>query len=58
MRIENLLEMQYVKPENNNAVEDEGTSAEKKFLKFAKLTMIPIQKNLIDLSLMSKKELD
>ena len=30
----------------------------KKFFKFRKLTMIPIQKNLIDVSLMTKEELD
>jgi Xaa-Pro aminopeptidase len=61
IRIENLLEMLYVNPEHNNSPsedEKENKSAQKKFLKFAKLTMIPIQKNLIDVSLMSKKELD
>ena len=61
IRIENLLEIQYVNPEHNNPSNEGGKeekSAEKKFLKFAKLTMIPIQKNLIDVSLMSKKELD
>jgi Xaa-Pro aminopeptidase len=60
IRIENLLEMQYVNPEHNKPAEseEEGNSAEKKFLKFGRLTMIPIQKNLIKLDLMAKKELD
>lgn len=58
IRIENLLEMQYVKRENENQANGEEKSAEKKFLKFSKLTMIPIQKNLIVTSLMSEKELD
>ena len=51
--------MQYVDPKHNttsNAEEEEST--EKKFLKFAKLTMIPIQKNLIKLNLMTQSELD
>jgi Xaa-Pro aminopeptidase len=58
IRIENLLETQYVDPRHNNPEEAKDDSVDKKFLKFAKLTMIPIQKNLIDVSLMSKKELD
>jgi Xaa-Pro aminopeptidase len=60
IRIENLLEIQYVKPEHNEEKEseEESSATEKKFLKFAKLTMIPIQKNLIDLSLMTHAELD
>ncbi|VEU39878.1 unnamed protein product [Pseudo-nitzschia multistriata] len=58
IRIENLLEMQYVNPEHNEPKEESETSAEKKYLKFAKLTLIPIQKNLIDLELMTTKELD
>lgn len=58
IRIENLLEMQYVNPEHNNDADSEEKSSEKKFLKFAKLTMIPIQKNLIVTSLMSEKDLD
>jgi Xaa-Pro aminopeptidase len=59
IRIENLLEMQYVNPEHNDkSIDSEEKSAEKKFLKFSKLTMIPIQKNLILTSLMSEKELD
>ena len=45
IRIENLLEMQYVKPEHNDPDFKVGP-AEKKFLKFARLTMIPIQKNI------------
>jgi len=57
IRIENLLEMRYVNPEHNEPKEEE-TSAEKKYLKFAKLTLIPIQKNLIDIKLMTSKELD
>jgi Xaa-Pro aminopeptidase len=55
IRIENLLEMLYVNPAHN---EEQKESTEKKYLKFAKLTMIPIQKNLIDVSLMVKSELD
>ncbi len=59
IRIENLLEMHYVNPEHEEeSVEDEAKGGEKKFLKFAKLTMIPIQKNLINVSLMTKQELD
>lgn len=58
IRIENLLEMQYVNPEHNKANSEEGTTAEKKFLKFGRLTMIPIQKNLIKLELMTREELD
>jgi len=59
IRIENLLEMQYVNPEHDKEVtDDEVKAGEKKFLKFAKLTMIPIQKNLINVNLMSEEELD
>ena len=62
IRIENLLEITYVKPEHNVATNgddsDEAASPDKKFLKFDKLTMIPIQKNLIDVDLMSDEELD
>jgi Xaa-Pro aminopeptidase len=58
IRIENLLETQYVNAEHDKAPDSELKSSEKKFLKFAKLTMIPIQKNLIVASLMSDKELD
>jgi len=49
VRIENLLEIQ-------NAVGD--SKGEKKYLKFEKLTLIPIQMNLIILELMSGQELD
>lgn len=53
------METQYVDPKHNNPTDDDKEdSGDKKFLKFAKLTMIPIQKNLIDVTLMSKKELD
>jgi len=60
IRIENLLEISYVNPEHNKAKEEdaEEASTEKKFLKFSKLTMIPIQKNLINLDMMSHEELD
>jgi len=62
IRIENLLEISYVKPEYNEATdsddEDAPKSSEKKFLKFDKLTLIPIQKSLIDISLMTEAELD
>jgi len=63
IRIENLLEILYVKPEHNvESAEDDDADApnstEKKFLKFKKLTMIPIQKNLIDIGMMSPGELD
>jgi len=61
IRIENLLEMQFVNPEHNKeseVSEDEAKSAEKKFLMFKKLTMIPIQKNLINVDLMTPTELD
>lgn len=49
VRIENLLEIIPVKQTQQGS---------KKFLRFEKLTMIPIQKNLIDLSLMTADELD
>mmetsp|Transcript_10864 Transcript_10864/g.16757 ORF Transcript_10864/g.16757 Transcript_10864/m.16757 type:complete len:746 (-) Transcript_10864:76-2313(-) len=61
IRIENLIEISYVKPEHNEAKDDDdedSKSTEKKFLKFDKLTMIPIQKSLIDVSLMTEAELD
>lgn len=73
VRIENLLELRYVKPELNEEVEKEqlkepslddeqstedASSDEKKFLQFEALTLIPIQKNLIDISLMTEAELD
>jgi Xaa-Pro aminopeptidase len=52
VRIENLLEIQYVDALNKS------DDKKKKFLMFKKLTMIPIQKNLIDLSIMTTRELD
>mmetsp|Transcript_23698 Transcript_23698/g.26597 ORF Transcript_23698/g.26597 Transcript_23698/m.26597 type:complete len:716 (-) Transcript_23698:3025-5172(-) len=55
IRIENLLEIKYVNPEHNK---ERGESTEKKFLSFEKLTMIPIQKNLINVSLLTTEELD
>jgi len=68
IRIENLLEITYVKDEHNNAYDmgleegDEGypevEPGQKKFLCMKKLTMIPIQKNLIVTSLMTEEELD
>jgi len=68
IRIENLLEITFVN-EVDNVAFDQGLSedddgypskatSEKKFLKFNRLTMIPIQKNLIDLRIMSEDELD
>mmetsp|Transcript_476 Transcript_476/g.701 ORF Transcript_476/g.701 Transcript_476/m.701 type:complete len:521 (-) Transcript_476:78-1640(-) len=60
IRIENLIEISYVKPEHNEAADDDedSKSTEKKFLKFDKLTLIPIQKSLVDVSLMTEAELD
>lgn len=63
IRIENLLEIKYVKPELNEPTNagddsDEQPSPDKKFLKFDQLTLIPIQKNLINLDLMTDEELD
>jgi len=58
IRIENLLEIEYVNPEHDKETEEEAKPGEKKFLKFSKLTMIPIQKNLIDVDLMTTAELD
>jgi Xaa-Pro aminopeptidase len=57
IRIENLLEIAYVKPEQNDSTNVEDTT-DKKFLKFEKLTLIPIQKNLINVDLMTDAELD
>lgn len=61
IRIENLLEI--VDTASSEDESDEPPSKKrrtdsKRFLKFGKLTMIPIQKNLIDISLMTKGELD
>jgi Xaa-Pro aminopeptidase len=59
IRIENLLEIQYVNPEHDRVDSgDDAKTGDKKFLKLAKLTMIPIQKNLINLGLMTSEELD
>jgi Xaa-Pro aminopeptidase len=59
IRIENLLEIAFVKPEHNDQDEDEAAkSTEKRFLKFHKLTMIPMQKNLIKMDLITDTELD
>ena len=51
IRIENLLEIQDCGPESEDP-------ADKKFLKFAKLTLIPIQQNLIDVTLLTEQEMD
>lgn len=62
IRIENLLEITYVKPEHNDSTNgddaESSSSTDKKFLKFEKLTLIPIQKNLINIDLMTDEELD
>lgn len=62
IRIENLLEILVVTANNNN---DEAEPQSKKqktvgkeFLKFAHLTLIPIQKNLIKVEIMTDAELD
>eukprot|EP00560_Eucampia_antarctica_P008838 CAMPEP_0197827432 /NCGR_PEP_ID=MMETSP1437-20131217/4203_1 /TAXON_ID=49252 ORGANISM="Eucampia antarctica, Strain CCMP1452" /NCGR_SAMPLE_ID=MMETSP1437 /ASSEMBLY_ACC=CAM_ASM_001096 /LENGTH=674 /DNA_ID=CAMNT_0043428261 /DNA_START=448 /DNA_END=2472 /DNA_ORIENTATION=+ len=68
IRIENLLEVSYVNDEDNEAYDqelkegDEGFPekpvGQRTFLKFRRLTMIPIQKNLIDVSMLNTAELD
>ena len=71
IRIENLLEIIPVKASKECETDgSEGANGdgeppakkqkteEKKFLKFAKLTQIPIQKNLIDIDIMTDAELD
>jgi Xaa-Pro aminopeptidase len=60
VRIENLLEIKYAKDDvEEDAVNGgNGNTKEKRFLKFVKLTMIPIQKNLIDIDLMTNEELN
>ena len=67
IRIENLLEISKIEDEEEkmeNAANGEkeasapAASTKKQFLKFRPLTMIPIQKNLIKLEIMSKEELD
>lgn len=57
IRIENLMEIQPVKPKTEQVANGEE-KAEKEFLKFSKLTMIPIQKNLIEVKMMTTTELD
>ena len=52
IRIENLLEVQAIQSC------DEKKSGDKSFMKFEKLTLIPIQKNLIKVELMTVEELD
>jgi Xaa-Pro aminopeptidase len=62
VRIENLVSIEYVKPEHNEEKIDDSpngtavSSSEKKFLKFSKLTMIPIQKSLINFELLTSEE--
>ena len=59
IRIENLLEIQYVRDyDADDAAQNGTTPGVKKFLKLAKLTMIPIQKNLIDVNLLSDQDMD
>ena len=72
IRIENLLEIVEVSSSNEEATIGDATNGEeppnkkqkvaaaegKKFLKFGKLTLIPIQKNLIKLEIMTEDELD
>jgi Xaa-Pro aminopeptidase len=58
IRIENLLEIVYVKPEHNDDSTNGDDANDKKFLKFEKLTLIPIQKNLINVDIMMDEELD
>ncbi|EJK55940.1 hypothetical protein THAOC_24261 [Thalassiosira oceanica] len=61
IRIENLLEIVDTvssKDESDEPPSKKRRTDSKRFLKFGKLTMIPIQKNLIDVSLMTKAELD
>jgi len=61
IRIENLLEVHHVNPADDVGDDEEPPekpAGQKSFLKFAKLTMIPIQKNLINTKLMTDAELD
>jgi Xaa-Pro aminopeptidase len=58
IRIENLLEIVYVKPEHNDDSTNGDDANDKKFLKFEKLTLIPIQKNLINVDIMMDEELN
>ena len=60
IRIENLLEVAHVDP-TDDICEEEGREkppGQKTFLRFDKLTMIPIQKNLINVKMLSDEELD
>ena len=52
IRIENLLEIAELEPRND------AEDGSKKFLHFKGLTVIPIQKNLIKLDLLSSQEMD
>jgi Xaa-Pro aminopeptidase len=58
IRIENLLEIQLVNQDDDG--DDSSTKSNEiaKFLKFRKLTMVPIQKNLINVKLLTDEELD
>eukprot|EP00535_Pseudo-nitzschia_heimii_P013213 CAMPEP_0197199466 /NCGR_PEP_ID=MMETSP1423-20130617/33898_1 /TAXON_ID=476441 /ORGANISM="Pseudo-nitzschia heimii, Strain UNC1101" /LENGTH=644 /DNA_ID=CAMNT_0042653323 /DNA_START=228 /DNA_END=2159 /DNA_ORIENTATION=- len=56
IRIENLLEIEDCNPEHNENIDQ--PLDRKKFLKFRKLTLIPIQQNLIDVKLLTDRELD
>jgi len=62
IRIENLLEIVEVDGDAAANGEEPANKKQKveskKFLKFAKLTMIPIQKNLINIDIMTDAELD
>jgi len=57
IRIENLLEIEDCNPDCTEKI-DQTSVGKKKFLKFRKLTLIPIQQNLIDVKLLNEKELD
>eukprot|EP00568_Trieres_chinensis_P013779 CAMPEP_0183295854 /NCGR_PEP_ID=MMETSP0160_2-20130417/3650_1 /TAXON_ID=2839 ORGANISM="Odontella Sinensis, Strain Grunow 1884" /NCGR_SAMPLE_ID=MMETSP0160_2 /ASSEMBLY_ACC=CAM_ASM_000250 /LENGTH=812 /DNA_ID=CAMNT_0025457393 /DNA_START=114 /DNA_END=2553 /DNA_ORIENTATION=+ len=63
IRIENLLEVTYLDPaddvdELNGEERPEKAPGQKTYLKFEKLTLIPIQKDLVDVSLMTGEEMD
>ena len=61
IRIENLLEIVDVNGSDNSGdepINKKQKTDSKQFLKFAKLTMIPIQKSLIDVGIMTEAELD
>jgi len=60
-RIENLLEITRVNADENDQESLSKGCSERKdnaFLKFEKLTLIPIQTNLIDVSIMTEEELN